>query len=268
MRLIEPHIHTVARTTEDLGRMAVYGIVACVEPSCFTGVYRRSPESFMDYWDEVAERETRRALEYGISHFAMVGLNPREGGSPIARDVLRAMETFLDRPSVVGIGEIGLDLMTPEEEDSFRRQLRMAEDRALPVIARPPRHNRRAGLERMISILEDEEVTQERVVLDNCNGECAGLILDRTGCWAGVTVHHSGGLGADRAVDIVERHGTGRLIVNGSADWGSSDVLAVPKVAALMRRRGFSEEAVSELTFHNPSRVFSSSGRFALEGAA
>lgn len=265
MRLIEPHIHTVSRTTDDLYRMAVAGIVACVEPSFFSGVYRRSPASFEDYWEQVVAHEPRRASQYGISHFAMVGLNPKEAGSPIARDVLKAMEPFLDRPTVIGIGEIGLDMITPEEEDAFRRQLCMAEERRLPVIVQPPHHNRKKGIERIISIIEDEGVTQERIVIDHNTEETIGLTLDETNCWAGLTVYYVTRLSAEQAVNMMERYGTGRLIVSGSADWGYSDPLAVPKVAMLMRQRGFPEETVAGVTFGNPSRFLSSSGRFDVE---
>ncbi|OGP14884.1 MAG: hypothetical protein A2052_08665 [Deltaproteobacteria bacterium GWA2_54_12] len=265
MRLIEPHIHTVSRTTDDLYRMAVAGIVACVEPSFWSGIYRRSPESFQDYWEQVVSIEPKRTAAYGIRHFAMIGLNPREAGSPIALDVLKAMEPFLDRPSVIGIGEVGLDLATPEEEDAFRRQLRMAEERRLPVMVRCPGHGRGNCLDRMISIIEDEQVTQERIVIDHADGKAASLTLEKTGCWAGLTVHDPAKLSAHQAVDIIERYGMERIMVNGSADWGSSDPLAVPKVAMLMRQRGFSEESVRGLTFANPSRFLASSGRFDIE---
>lgn len=265
MRLIEPHIHTASRTTDDLRRMSAAGIVACVEPSSWSGVYKRSPASFEDYWEQIVTREPRRAALYGIRHFAMVGLNAREAGSPIARDVLKAMEPFLDRPTVIGIGEIGLDLMTPEEEDAFRRQLRMAEELQLPVMAHSPSHNRRKALERMISIIKEEGVTEERIAIDGNSCETMGLTLGKTACWAGITVHGAGGFSAGRAVDMIERHGHGRVMVNGAADWGSSDPLAVPKVAMLMRQRGFPEEVVHSVTFANPSRFLSSSGRFAVE---
>lgn len=262
MRLIEPHIHTVSRTTDDLRRMALAGIVAVVEPSFWSGVYRRSPESFADYWEQVVTHEQRRARHYGISHFAMIGLNPREAGSPIALDVLKAMEPFLERHAVVGIGEIGLELMTPEEEDAFRRQLRMAEARRLPVIVHSPRQNKRKGIERIISIIEDEEMTQERIVIDHNTKDTMGLTLDRTACWAGLTVHQSTKISAEGAVDIIGLYGPERVIVSGAADWGYSDPLAVPKVAALMRQRGISDADVRALTFDNPSRFLSSSGRF------
>lgn len=265
MRLIEPHIHTVARTTDDLYRMSLAGIVACVEPSSWSGVYRRSKESFEDYWEEVLTREPRRAAEYGISHFAMVGLNPREAGSPIALDVLKAMEPFLDRPSVIGIGEVGLDLVTAEEEDAFRRQLRMAEERRFPVIVHCTGRGRKGGVEAAMAIIEDEGVAQERVVIEHATAKEAELTLERTGCWAGLTVCDAGGLSARDAVDVIEKHGVKRLLVNGSADWSSSDPLAVAKVAMLMRRRGFSEEAVKALAFNNPVRFLGSSGRFEIE---
>lgn len=262
MRLIEPHIHTSSRTTGDLYRMAASGIVACVEPSLWSGIYRRSPESFEDYWEQVVTHEAKRAAGYGISHFAMVGLNPREAGSPIALDVLKAMEPFLDRPSVIGIGEVGLDMATPEEEDALRRQLRMAEERRLPVLVHCTSRNREKCVERVISIIEDEQVTPERIVMDHSDRKSAAKTLEQTGCWAGLIVNGPSGLGAPEAVDMIERYGTERIMVNGSADWGSSDPLAVPKVAMLMRQRGFSREAVASLAFGNPASFLGSSGRF------
>lgn len=265
MRLIEPHIHTVSRTTDDLYRMALAGIVACVEPSFWSGVYRRSPESFEDYWEQVVAIEPKRTARYGIRHFAMVGLNPREAGSPIALDVLKAMEPFLDRPSVIGIGEVGLDLATPEEEDALRRQLRMAEERFLPVTVRCTSHNGKKSMERVISIIEDEQVTQERIVIDHCAEEMAARTLEKTGCWAGLTVNGPARLSALEAVGIIERYGMERVMVNGSADWASSDPLAVAKVAMLMLRRGFSGESVRRLTFVNPFRFLASSGKFDIE---
>lgn len=263
MPLIEPHIHATSRTAGDLCRMAAAGIVACVEPSSWSGVYRRSPASFEDHWEQIVTCGPRRSQPYGMSHFAMVGLNPKEAGSPIARDVLRAMEPFLDRFAVIGIGEIGLEHMAPEEEDSFRRQLRMAEERRLPVIAQPPAHNREKAVERMLEIIDEEEVSHERIMIDHNSEETLGLVLDTSGCWAGLTVSPLG-LSVSRAVEMTARRGHSRVIVNGSADWGCPDALAVPRTAALMGQRGFSAEAIRSVTFTNALSFLSSSGRFAV----
>jgi hypothetical protein len=180
--------------------------------------------------------------------------------------VVDAMERFLDRPSVVGVGEIGLDLITEKEEAVFRRQLRMGNERKMPITIHSPHHNKKKGIERIISIIEEEGVDQERIVIDHNTEETIELSL-QTRCWVGMTVYYVTKLSAERAVAMITRYGTDRMIVNGSADWGYSDPLAVPKVAMLMRRSGyFSEEEVMKVVFHNPYNFLKHSPHFDLEG--
>lgn len=266
MRIIEPHIHTVSRTTDDYHNMSASGIVACVEPSFWAGIDKRAVASFEDYWEQMISHETRRALEYGIRHYVMIGLNPKEARSPIARHVIGAMEGYLERERVVGVGEIGLDLITKEEEEAFRLQLRMAEERSMPVVVHSPHHDKKKGIERIISIIKEEGVNEERIVIDHNTEETIELALS-TNCWAGMTVYYVTKLSAGRAVDMLVRYGTRKMIVNGSADWGYSDPLAVPKVCELMRKSGlFPESDIEKIAFRNPYEFFSHSPRFDLEG--
>lgn len=265
MRIIEPHIHTLSRTTDDYLGMSVSGIVACVEPSFWSGADKRAVASFEDYWEQMISHETRRALEYGIRHYVMIGLNPKEARTPIARHVIGAMEGYLERERVVGVGEIGLDLITKEEEEAFRLQLRMAEERSMPVIVHSPHHNKKKGIERIISIIKEENVDEERIVIDHNTEETIELTLS-TNCWAGLTVYYVTKLSAERAVDILSRYGTKRMIVNGSADWGYSDPLAVPKVCRHMRKSGlFPESEIERMAFGNPYEFLKRSPRFDLE---
>jgi len=265
MRIIEPHVHMVSRTTDDYYNMAVAGIVACVEPSFWAGTDRRAVACFEDYWDHMITFETNRAEQYGIKHYVMISLNPKEARNPTALGVVDAMERYLDHPNVVGMGEIGLDLITPEEEEIFRIQLRMGNDRKMPIIIHSPHHNKKKGIERIISIIEEEGVEQERIVIDHNTEETVELSL-QTKCWVGMTVYYVTKLSAERAVAIIARYGTDRMIVNGSADWGYSDPLAVPKVAMLMRKSGqFSEDEVSKVVFGNPYSFLKHSPNFDLE---
>lgn len=265
MRIIEPHIHNVARTTDDYYNMAISGIVACVEPSFWAGSDRRSVASFEDYWEHMITFETNRARQYGIRHYVMLSLNPKEARNPFAHDVVDAMEKYLDRPSVIGIGEIGLDLITSQEEELFRRQLRMGNDRKMPIIIHSPHQNKRKGIERILAILDEEKVDRERIVIDHNVEETIELSL-RSGCWAGMTVYYVTKLSAERAVNMISRYGTERIIVNGSADWGYSDPLAVPKVGMMMRKSGcFSEAEVHRVVFENPFNFLKHSSNFDLE---
>lgn len=262
MRFIEPHIHCSSRTTDDYYNMAVSGIVACCEPSFWSGTDRSSVPSFEDYWEHITAHEPERASQYGIKHYAMIGLNPKEARNRLARDVLKSIDRFLRKPRVIGVGEIGLDLITKEEEEVFSAQLELAERHRMPVIVHSPHHNKRKGIERLIALIKNSRVPQNNIVMDHNTEETIDLTLSKTDCWAGMTVYYVTKLSAERAVAMMERYGTERMIVNGSADWGYSDPLAVPKVAMLMRKSGFSVEEIDKVTYQNPASLLSRSGRF------
>lgn len=264
MKYIEPHIHNVCRTTDDYENMLLAGIVACVEPSFWSGTDRRSVSSFEDYWEQMIVFETARAKKYGIEHYVMISLNPKEANNDIADDVATAMEKFLDREAVVGVGEIGLDQITKKEEELFLRQLHMANDRKMPVIIHTPHQNKKVGTERIIEMLKAEKVDQERIVLDH-NTEETIEISRKTDCYCGMTVYYVTKLSPERVVNIITRFGTDKMIVNGSADWGHSDPLAVPKTAIQMRKSGlFSEEDVNKVFFENPFSFLKASPKFTL----
>ncbi len=265
MRMIEPHIHTMVRTTDDYYNMAVAGIVACVEPSFWAGLDRRAVPCFEDYWKHMIVTETERAAKYGIKHYTMLSLNPKEARNEIAFDVLDTMEKYLDEKTVVGIGEIGFDLITDQEEEIFRRQLRMGNNRKMPICIHSPHQNKKRGIEKIIEIIEDEGVEQERIIIDHNTEETVELSL-QTKCWVGMTVYYVTKLSAERAVAMIQRFGADRRIVNGSADWGYSDPLAVPKVAMLMRQSGdFSEEIIKKVVFNNPYNYLNHSINFDLD---
>lgn len=264
MRMIEPHIHTMVRTTDDYFNMAVAGITACVEPSFWSGLDRRSVECFEDYWEHMISIETERAKKYGIKHYVMLSLNPKEARNDMAHDVVDAMEKYLDRKEVVGIGEIGFDLITDKEEEIFRRQLRMGNERKMPICIHSPHQNKKTGIERIIKIVEEEGVEQERIIIDHNTEETIELSL-KTRCWLGMTVYYVTKLSAERAVAIIGKYGPDRMIVNGSADWGYSDPLAVPKVAMIMRKSGdFSEDMIQRVVFDNPFNFLKHSPNFDL----
>jgi hypothetical protein len=65
-----------------------------------------------------------------------------------------------------------------------------------------------------------------------------------------------------RAADLIEVHGSDRVMVNSAGDWGVSDPTAVPKFMAEMRRRGHTEQTVRKVVYDNPARFFGQCRRF------
>jgi len=108
MRVIEPHIHMIARTTADYERMAMMHTVACCEPAFWAGYDRTSPQAFHDYFTHITDFEPTRAAQYLIQHYAWICINPKEAEDvAFSREVISFIPEFLDKPTVLGIGEIG-----------------------------------------------------------------------------------------------------------------------------------------------------------------
>ena len=79
-----------------------------------------------------------------------------------------------------------------------------------------------------------------------------------------MTIYPISKLSPERAINIVRQHGLDRMLINGSADWGFSDPLSVPKTVHKMLQTGFSREQVEKLVFHNPIEFFSQSPNFSI----
>src|SRR5712671_4759968 len=110
MKYIEPHAHMVSRTTDDYARMATAGCQAVCEPAFWAGFDRSSASGFYDYFCQLTEHEPKRAAKFGLAHFTWLCINPKESEDVrLAKDVLGIIPKFLDRPNVLGIGEIGLN---------------------------------------------------------------------------------------------------------------------------------------------------------------
>src|SRR5512134_2401236 len=110
MRYIEPHGHMVSRTTDDYVDMATAGCAAVTEPAFWAGFDRGSVEGFRDYFRHLVEYEPKRAAQFGITHYSWLCINAKEAENvSLSREVIAMIPEFLNRPNVLGIGEIGLN---------------------------------------------------------------------------------------------------------------------------------------------------------------
>lgn len=263
MTIIEPHIHMYSRTTDDYQAMYRAGIRACVEPSFWLGSNRRYAGTFFDYFQLILEFETIRARRFGIDHYAAVSLNPKETeDTALADDVIDGMAAYLDHERCVALGEIGFNNITPNEERAFARQLQIAQDKSLLVIIHLPHQHKLKGAQRVAAILKEAGADPDRIILDHNTEETIALSLD-TGCYCGMTVYPISKLTPERVSEIIRRHGSKRMIVNGSADWGISDPLSLVKVADFMKGDGHSQETIQDLVFNNAMTFYSGSKNWA-----
>lgn len=266
MTIIEPHIHMFSRTTEDYQAMYEQGIRVAVEPSFWLGAQRRYAGTFWDYFDLILNFESQRAERFGIDHYANIAVNPKEAEVlDLAHETIDGMDPYWDHPRCLAIGEIGYNLITPNEEEIFMRQLEIAKARNMLVMIHTPHDtpavSKRKGVERTIAVLKELNYNHDRILVDHNTEDTMDLSRDAE-VWAGMTVYPYSKLNPVRCIDILKKWGLEKTMVNSSADWGVSDPTTLPKIATHMQANGFTETQATKLLFDNPLAFYQQSGKF------
>ena len=260
---IDPHIHMVSRTTDDYKRMALAGCVMVSEPAFWAGYDRTGVEGFRDYFRQLTEFEAKRAALYKIDHRCWLCLNAKEAEDVgLAREVLAMIPEFLDRPSVLGIGEIGLNKNTRNEAAVFEMHLDLAaKSGELVLVHTPHLADKYAGTRMILDMIAgDGRIAPERVCIDHVEEHTIGPALE-AGHWVGMTLYPITKCTPARAADMIEIHGTERILANSAGDWGHSDPLAVPELIFELKRRGHPESTIRKVVFENPLEFFGQSKR-------
>jgi predicted metal-dependent TIM-barrel fold hydrolase len=264
MNYIDHHAHMVSRTTDDYQQMALTGCVAVTEPAFWAGWDRSCGDSVEDYFRQLTEFEPKRAAQFGIKHYTWLAMNPKESDDrALSREVLDRIPRFLDRPTVLGIGEIGMNRITRNEVATFTEQVELAfEYKQLILIHTPHLEDKLKGTRVSIDVLQRyPRLEPSRVMVDHAEEHTIESILDH-GYWAGLTLYPQTKVSAQRAVDMIEKYGPERICVAGACDWGPSDPIAVPRFALEMRRRKLPADLIHRVVFENPVAFLSQSGKF------
>ncbi len=266
MRYIEPHAHMVSRTTDDYEAMVTAGCAAVCEPAFWAGFDRGSVHGFRDYFCQLTDYEPKRAARFQLPHYSWLCINPKESEDMgLAREVLQIIPEFLKRPSVLGIGEIGLNKNTRNELTILQEHVDLAATHNQLILVHTPHlEDKLKGTRLILDLLKsDSRIHPSRVIIDHVEEHTVEMVLD-AGFWAGITLYPESKATPARAIDMVEQAGMRNIWLNCACDWGRSEPLAVPRTALEMRRRGHSPEAIDHLVYGNPLRFLSQNPRFQL----
>ena len=257
----------VSRTTDDYEKLALAGCVAICEPAFWAGFDRSSADGFYDYFRQITEYEPKRAARFGLKHFSWLCINPKEAEDlKLADDVIALIPEFINKPNVLGIGEIGLNKNSRNELTIFEKHVQLAEDLdQLVLIHTPHLEDKLKGTRLIIDALKNHpKIKPERVIIDHVEEHTIDLVLD-AGFWAGMTLYPESKCSPHRAIDMLEHRQAERIWMNSACDWGVSDPLAVPKTMLEMKRRGWSAEMIQRVTFGNPVAFMSQTPKFKLD---
>jgi predicted metal-dependent TIM-barrel fold hydrolase len=263
MQIIQPHYHGIARTAQDYERMAMSGVVAVAEPAFWAGFDRLYPETFIDYFRQISEFEPTRAAQYGIRHFCWVAVNPKEADNPeLSRAVMDRMPEFFQKPTVLGVGETGLHKSSKNECDIMAAQVELAiQYDQLLLVHTPHLEDKLYGTRRVLEILAGLPVNPDRVWIDHVEEHTIRPVKD-AGYWLGFTLYPITKCSPKRAVDMLEKYGWERTLVNSSADWGPSDPFTLQHCVLEFRRRGHTLQEAIEVFHNNPTRFLGQNPKF------
>ena len=264
MKYIDHHAHMVSRTTDDYAQLALTGCVAVTEPAFWAGWDRSTADGMEDYFRQLTEFEPGRAAQYGIAHYTWLAMNPKESDNrALSRDVLQRIPKYLGLPTVLGIGEIGLNRVTRNEIETYTEQVELAlEHRQLILIHTPHLEDKYKGTRISVDVLTRyRDLEPGRVMVDHAEEHTLDMILEH-GFWAGLTLYPQTKISPQRAVDVIERYGPDRICVAGACDWGPSDPIAVPRFVMEMRRRRLPEDLIQRVVLENPVRFLGQSPNF------
>ncbi len=266
MRYIEPHGHMVSRTTDDYQDMVTAGCAAVCEPAFWAGYDRSGVQGFHDYFCQLTDYEPKRAAKFGLPHYTWLCINPKESEDvTLAKEVIGIIPQFIEKPNVLGIGEIGLNKNSRNEMKVLEMHVDLAaRTDSLILVHTPHLEDKLKGTRLILDVLRsDKRIRPERCIIDHVEEHTVQMVLD-AGFWAGMTLYPESKCSPARAIDIIENYAHERLWMNSACDWGVSVPLAVPRTALEMRRRGHSAEFIDKMIFQNPARFMGQCPKFKL----
>ncbi|HEX3244755.1 MAG TPA: metal-dependent hydrolase [Chloroflexota bacterium] len=266
MEYIDIHSHMGSRTTDDYEQMALTGCVALTEPAFWAGYDRGSAEAFRAYFEQLTDFEPKRAAKYGIKHFTWLCLNPKEADDrALAADVLPLIPEYLDRPNVIGIGEIGLNRVTRNELATMVDHIDLAMQYDQIILVHTPHlEDKYKGTKVIVDTMAaDGRIRPSRVLIDHAEEHTMPMIQE-AGFWAGITLYPQTKVSPGRAVDMIEIFGSDRICVASACDWGPSVPTAMAHFVLEMRRRGHPDRLIRKIVYENPIEFLSQSPKFEL----
>src|SRR5581483_3193414 len=132
------------------------------------GFDRSSADGFYDYFCQLTEHEPKRAAKFGLPHFCWLCINPKESENlELANDVLTLIPQFLERPTVLGIGEIGLNKNSRNEMTVLEKHVDLAaRHNQLILVHTPHLEDKLKGTRLIVDLIKsDQRIQPGRVII-------------------------------------------------------------------------------------------------------
>jgi predicted metal-dependent TIM-barrel fold hydrolase len=237
-------LHPGALGPRDLGDLAFFDVSgALVLPEAPADA---SASAVREAWaaGAAAARRLRRA---GLAGVSAAGLPPRAIPLRGLEALLADLPAALDRPEVGALGRVGLDLGGELEERVLARQLELARELRLPVVAGVAARGRERLTRRLLALLGEAELPPGQVLVLGADARTVRPIR-ALGQLAGLSLAAGGATPErdpiDAAVRLVRALGAEGIALASDAGLAGGDLLALPRAAGRLARAGLSEPVI------------------------
>lgn len=246
-RLFDCHLHPERLRDADLTTLRHFG----VQRALVVGHFLEEPgaDALQAQFRELVSTQLPRLERSGIDARLALGVHPRSLPRRGLQAALDVLPSAFDSRRVVALGEIGLHHGGPAEEEAVVEQLHLARRLRVPVLVHTPERDKERHTRRLLVLLREHGPSAERVLVDHVSARTLPLVLG-CGHWAGLTVQ-LGALKAERAVALVARLGSERLVLNSDAGDRAGDLLAFPRAVHLLTEAGLSQRVVRRVAWAN-----------------
>lgn len=250
--LFDAHLHAEALSDQDLESMRFFGVTrALVVAHHFPSP---TAKTLRLHFDRLVARELPRLERLGIRAWAALGVHPRCIPRRGLGEVIASLPDYFGGGRVAALGETGLHEGGELEEEAFREQLALARGLKLRVLVHTPGQDKERHTRRILTLLRESGVPPARVLVDHASSKTVRPILG-CGHWAGLTLHPEQ-LTAERAVALVRRLGSERLVLNSDAGDGAGDILGLARLANLLAKARLSAPVVRRVASENAERFY------------
>ena len=249
--MIDTHMHADARSGEDFKQMYMAGIDMAI--TCSYYPYKIPHEIILlNHLNRILEFDTKRAKEYGLNLKVALGIHPTN--SNINPEIIfENLYQWIDNKQIVAIGEIGLEYLTDNEIEIFKRQLDIASETNSKVIIHTPRKNKKEVLMVILDLIS-QHINENQAVIDHINPEVVSNVID-TDCMLGLTVQPQK-MNKYEAISILDEYGFDKFLLNSDISNKASDPLSVPKTVRELIRQGYKKDKIEKVATKNAQKFF------------
>ena len=258
MFYIDAHTHLTDLTLANLKEMSMNGIRGVISPVHLGACKAVSKDTVVDMWDVQLEKQLGRAKQFFMDAWAMIGISmvstPRDG----LEELLELLPSYLARPEVVAVGEVGFEGGSKTNNDPayqqalLERQVDIVRDAGVVIDIHVPNpaDKKVEATKRSLEICRERGLDMSRVVIDHCTEANIDLVLE-AGAYAAISVQPWRIMTPENTADLILKKMSGHVFVDSDSSDLPSDPLAVAKVAYALKARGADDALIKAVCCSN-----------------